>query len=153
MKEETSPRSLAILVAEDNHQTGISIQSAVASERAKCLLCYVKSSGELLDYLHKNNRFSGENSKPLPDLILLDLDFEKLGQATLHHLKADPHLRAIPLIALIDPLDKKGADEAYECGASSCIVKPATPDGVGQMLADLEHYWLNVVKLPNKRTI
>jgi len=152
MDEFTSPRVLSLLVGEDRPDLNPptlsiqSIQKTIGAKRAKSHMSYVNRAGDLLDYLYGNH--------PRPDLILLDLDFDnKAGLQLIQQIKIDPLLRTIPLIALTHSPDMSGAasNNAYACGASCCILKPEASSEITQMFADLEHYWLEVVKLPNER--
>ena len=85
-----------------------------------------------------------------PDIILLDLNMpRKDGREALREIKADPRLRAIPVIMLTTSNTETDILKSYDLGANSYITKPVTFAGLVDVVKTLEKYWFQIVKLPN----
>ena len=79
--------------------------------------------------------------KEMPDIVLLDILLPKLdGFEVLEKLKADPALRAIPIVLLTNLGQKEDVDKGLKLGAADYLIKahfmPAeTVDKVKKVLA------------------
>jgi two-component system chemotaxis response regulator CheY len=74
-----------------------------------------------------------EKAKQLkPDLILIDILMPRLnGIEVLKRIKADPELKAIPVIALTNVTSSETTEECLRAGCVSYIIKSSTiPSGV-----------------------
>ncbi|MGB7292075.1 MAG: response regulator [Thermodesulfobacteriota bacterium] len=69
-----------------------------------------------------------EKAKQLkPDLILLDILMPRLnGIEVLKRIKADPELKAIPVIALTNVASSENTEECLRAGCVSYIIKSGT---------------------------
>ena len=75
-------------------------------------------------------------------LVLLDLNMPKMGGIEfLRELRADPNLRAIPVIVLTTSQDDKHKVEAYHLNVAGYIVKPVTFTNFVEVVAALNQYW------------
>jgi len=63
-------------------------------------------------------------------------------------MKQDPNLRRIPIVVYTTSGEEADISYSYELGASSYITKPATFDGLVELMRNLAQYWLKVVILP-----
>lgn len=85
------------------------------------------------------------NSAQIPlerRLILLDLNMPKMGGIEfLRELRADPNLRAIPVIVLTTSKEDKDKVEAYHLNVAGYIVKPVTFSKFVEVVATLNQYW------------
>lgn len=91
--------------------------------------------------------------KLLPDLILLDLNMpRKDGKEVLEELKRDPALKTIPVIILTTSQSDKDILESYERYANSYVSKPLNFHEFGDVMAVIEKFWLQLVRLPEKST-
>src|SRR5215467_1133390 len=69
--------------------------------------------------------------KELPDLILCDVNMEKVdGYSTLSSLRKDPTTAAIPLILMTGLADNAGMRHGMELGADDYLPKPFTLDAL-----------------------
>src|SRR5262245_28374859 len=69
--------------------------------------------------------------KELPDLILCDVNMEKLdGYHTLSSLRNEPATAAIPFILMTGLADNAGMRHGMELGADDYLPKPFTIDGL-----------------------
>jgi CheY-like chemotaxis protein len=86
---------------------------------------------------------------PTPGLILLDLNMpRKDGRECLRDIKADPSLKAIPVIVLTTSKAEEDVLRSYELGVSSFIKKPVTFEGFVEAVKVFGRYWLEIVEIP-----
>ena len=73
-----------------------------------------------------------------PDLILMDIQLPELdGYEAMRRIKADPHLRPIPIIAVTSFALGGDSVVAYEAGCSAYVTKPFSPR---QLLATIREH-------------
>ncbi|MBD1941970.1 response regulator, partial [Coleofasciculus sp. FACHB-712] len=76
-------------------------------------------------------------------LVLLDLNMPKMGGIEfLRELRADPELKAIPVIVLTTSNEDKDKVEAYNLNVAGYIVKPVTFAKFVEVVATLNQYWM-----------
>ena len=76
-------------------------------------------------------------------LILLDLNMPKMGGIeVLRELRADPELKALPVIVLTTSNEDKDKVEAYNLNVAGYIIKPVTFAKFVEAMATLNKYWL-----------
>jgi CheY-like chemotaxis protein len=95
-------------------------------------------------------RQEGEHvAAPRPDLILLDLNLPRLdGREVLALIKEDSALKSIPTVVLTT--SKAGVDivKSYQLHANCYLTKPAHLDDFESLVAKINDFWLDKVKLP-----
>lgn len=92
---------------------------------------------------HLRRGLSGETE--LPDLILVDLNMPVMGgHEFLAHAKADPQLRAIPMLVLSTSDAQEDVERAMSSHANSYLVKPTHFASYLEMLEAVRGYWLGV---------
>ena len=76
-------------------------------------------------------------------LILLDLNMPKMGGIEfLRELRADPELRALPVIVLTTSNEDKDKVEAYNLNVAGYIIKPVTFSKFVEAMGTLNKYWM-----------
>lgn len=146
-------KEFKILLADDDEDDRILVRDALAEQPAEDpirpvkLMCVVDGV-ELMDYLFCRGKFNLRDH-PRPDLILLDLNMPgKDGRRALQEIKADPILRAIPVIVLTTSSERREIAECYRLGANSYVIKPASFEALTQKLKDFHTYWETTCILP-----
>ena len=90
---------IVILMADDDDDDYLLTKKALAESKLLNTLIRVSDGEELLDYL--NERGDYKEGTVRPGVILLDLNMpRKDGREALKEIKADPHLRLIPVVVL-----------------------------------------------------
>jgi CheY-like chemotaxis protein len=140
-----------ILMADDDAEDCLLVRDAMGEAGWRCDLRFVRDGEELFDYLRQTGEFAGSQAGPRPDLILMDLRMpRKDGREALRELKADPHFRQIPVVALTTSTASDDVAYCYDAGVNAYITKPATFRALVEVLRALGKYWLEVVELPPK---
>ena len=143
-------RTMTILLAEDDPDDRMLAREAFEESRLLNSFEMVEDGEELMDYLHAAGAYSGESAKPLPGLILLDLNMpRKDGREALKEIKSDPLLRRIPIVVLTTSKAEEDILRTYDLGVNSFIVKPVTFDALVDVLKTLGKYWFEIVQLPS----
>ncbi|MBI3082805.1 MAG: response regulator, partial [Candidatus Omnitrophica bacterium] len=88
---------------------------------------------------------------PRPDLILLDIKMPKVdGFAVLEQVKANPRLRAIPILVLTSTDDQAEVNRCYALGANSYVVKPVRYEDFQERVRALGRF-LDATRFPDQR--
>lgn len=145
------PKTITILMADDDPDDRILTKDALEENRLANDLHFVEDGEELMDYLHQRGNYNAENA-PEPGLILLDLNMpRKDGREALAEIKAHPKLKHIPVIVLTTSKAEEDIFKTYDLGVSSFITKPVTFDDLVEVTKAIGNYWFGIVRLP-KRT-
>ena len=137
-------RPVQILVVEDNQADVYLIQTALRDARIPNQVHTVWDGDEALDYLQRGD-------VPLPDIVFLDLNLPKVdGHQVLASMKADPHLRRIPVIVVTGSARESDLLRAYDQQVAGYVVKPTRHDEYFAAIRAVKELWLHVVTLPPK---
>ena len=143
---------IVILYAEDDPEDRMLVEDAMEESRLVNEMHFVEDGEELMDYLYRRGKFANMSNAPLPGLILLDLNMPKKdGREALKEIKADSHLRQIPVVILTTSRAEEDICLTYDLGANSFISKPATFEALVQIMKTLGKYWFEIVELPPER--
>jgi CheY-like chemotaxis protein len=147
MRKNVKP--VVFLMADDDADDRLLIKEAFQESLITNSIYFVEDGVELMDYLHKKDKFANPAVAPTPDLILLDLNMpRKDGREALAEIKRDPHLRYIPVVVLTTSKAEEDIMRSYDIGAASYITKPVTFDGLVESIRGLGQYWVQIVRLP-----
>lgn len=142
-------RPIIILIADDDAEDRMLIQEALEESRLKNTIQFVENGEELMDYLHNNGKYTDKEKYPTPGLILLDLNMPKKdGREALKEIKADEHLRLIPIVVLTTSKAEEDIIRTYDLGVSSFITKPVTFTALVDVMKTVSKYWFQIVELP-----
>jgi two-component system, chemotaxis family, response regulator Rcp1 len=150
MRMSESASELNILLIEDSRADAMIIERALREGAVPHRLTVVPDGRQALDYLFGLLDESAEPGRE-PDLILLDLNLPGLdGHQVLGRIKADPLLRAVPVVVLTTSCRDEDVLQTYQAGANTYIPKPAEYRGYCEVVSALRTYWLDTaVKLPH----
>ena len=142
--------AISILMADDDEDDCLMTKEALEEAKVENNIYFVKDGEDLMDYLYHRGSYSDEEKFPRPGLILLDLNMpRKDGREALMEIKADPHLRQIPIVVLTTSKAEEDICRTYDMGVNSFITKPVLFEGLVEVMKTLSHYWFSIVKLPH----
>ena len=82
---------------------------------------------------------------------MLDLNLPKKdGREVLSEIKNDKALKHIPVIILTTSQADEDIANAYDNHANCYIRKPVDMEKFIEVAQKVEHFWLSIVKLPNR---
>lgn len=144
------PTVPAIMLVEDNPDDYEATVRSLRENRCMNPIQWCRNGREALDRLGLG-RAAGDPPAPLPAIMLLDLNMPGMdGRAVLQAVKADPHLRRIPVVVLTTSADERDIERCYEIGASSYVQKPVSFPGLTAAIRTLRDYWFGIAILPGK---
>lgn len=147
-----APKSITLLVADDDAEDRMMIKEALEENRLKNNLVFVEDGEELMDYLLRKGKYKSEETSPRPGLILLDLNMPKKdGREALREIKSNSELKDIPVVVLTTSKAEEDVIRTYDLGVNSFISKPVTFDALVNITRDLGRYWFEIVELPKRR--
>jgi len=140
-------KAIEILLVEDNPGDARLTREAFKDGRLLNNLSVVGDGVEALAYLRQQGQYRNSTR---PDLILLDLNLPKKdGREVLEEIKADEHLKRIPVVVLTTSSAQEDVARAYGSHANCYITKPVDLDQFLRVAQSIESFWLSLVKLPS----
>lgn len=140
---------ITILMADDDPEDRMLAEDALEEARLANDLRFVEDGEELMDYLKRRGKYANPEDSPRPGMLLLDLNMpRKDGREALEEIKADPELKALPVVILTTSEADEDILRSYGLGASSYITKPVTFEGLVKIMLALRTYWFEIVELP-----
>lgn len=144
------PNRKAILVADDSADDAYILKRAFDKAGTKVPLLFVRDGQELIDYLSGADGFADRQNHPMPRVLLLDLKMPKLdGFDVLRWLQRQPELRRLIVTVLSSSNESQDVNLAYDLGANSYVVKPASMTGYAEIVEKLRDYWVDVNRPPD----
>ncbi|WP_026950311.1 response regulator [Algoriphagus mannitolivorans] len=138
-----------IFLIEDNEGDIMLIQEGFDEAKIKASWTISRNGADAISELQKMALIAPES---LPDLILMDINLpKKNGHEVLTVLKNDTVLKKTPIIVLTSSSSEQDISKAYDKHANCYIVKPLEIAEFGNVVQQIENFWLSVVKLPNKK--
>lgn len=138
-----------LLIAEDDPDDRLLMSEVLNESPLRSHFHFLEDGEQVMDYLHRRGPFAGPSLVSRPGLILLDLNMpRKDGREVLREIKAHPDLRRIPVIVLTTSQAEEDMLRSYDLGANSYITKPTSFERLEELMAAVQRYWLEFVKLP-----
>jgi two-component system, chemotaxis family, response regulator Rcp1 len=138
---------IQVLLVEDNPGDVRLTKEALKEGKLLNQLTVVGDGVEALSFLRKEGIYA---EAPQPELILLDLNLPKKdGREVLAEIKADPHLRRIPVVVLTTSSSEEDILKIYDLHANCYITKPVDLEQFMGVVKSIEDFWVSVVKLPS----
>ncbi|HRI27404.1 MAG TPA: response regulator [Chitinophagales bacterium] len=137
-----------ILLVEDSPGDIRLTQEALKEVNVNHILHVVTDGEEALKYLFREEPYTHAS---LPDIIMLDLNLPKInGKEVLARIKEFPELKRIPVIVLSTSNAETDIMKMYDLHANCYITKPVDFASYIEVIASIEKFWLNIVRLPTR---
>jgi CheY-like chemotaxis protein len=139
---------VTLLLVEDNEDDVFLMVRALKSAQVDLPLQVVPDGQQALDYLAGQRNFKDRAVFPLPSVIFLDIKMPQVsGLEVLRWLRSQPELRRIVVIVLTSSNQPADVRLAYELGANSYVVKPASFQQLSDFAKAFKLYWLSCNRL------
>ncbi|MAU16980.1 MAG: response regulator [Muricauda sp.] len=123
-----------ILFIEDDAIETMKFQRTLGKLESKHTLIEAKNGEEALEYL--------ESGKPLPDIILLDLNMPRMnGIEFLGILKQHDKIKYLPTVVLTTSENRDDLLECYKIGIAGYVIKPLKYEDYEAKLKIVLEYW------------
>jgi DNA-binding response OmpR family regulator len=134
-----------MLVEDDPGDAGL-VRVALRRSPRPCRLLHVRDGAEALAEL---GRRGPGRPEPLPALMLLDLNLPgQDGHELLGVIRADAHLRALPVVVLSTSGAERDVTRAYGAGANAYVVKPMEMEPFIAAIHAVQEFWFGHARLP-----
>ena len=138
-----------ILLAEDDPNDVLLLRRAFRGTGLPEPELVVSDGEEAIAYLEGSGGFADRERYPLPSLLLLDLKLpRRSGFEVLEWVRRRAGMSNLPVVVLTSSRQPADIDRAYELRANSYLVKPATLEGLREMVRALDLYWLRMNEGP-----
>jgi len=135
-----------VLLVEDNPGDILLAQVAFEKSKFPVNIAIAMDGEEALDFLYKKGKFAEAST---PDLVLLDLNLPaKSGSEILADIKNDDELKVIPVIILTTSQAEWDIIRCYQLHANCFVNKPFGFESFDKVVASIEDFWFNIVRLP-----
>jgi CheY-like chemotaxis protein len=142
-------RSRVILLVEDNCDDVEITLRAFRKSNVPSEIVVVRDGVEALDYMFAAGAPAGQEPKPQPDVILLDLNLPKVtGLEVLRRLRREERTRRVPVVVLTSSNEEKDIQSSYDLGANSFVRKPVDFTQFMEVARQLGLYWLGLNESP-----
>ena len=137
-----------ILLVEDDPRDVELTLAALEENHLANRVVVLENGEEALDYLYRRGKFkmrSGGN----PIVVLLDNKMPKVnGLEVLKTIKADEHLKVIPVVVLTSSRETPDLVEFYKYGVNAYVVKPVDFSEFMQAIKHLGIFWAAINEPP-----
>ncbi len=139
-------KPIEILLVEDNPGDVRLTKEALREAKLSTRMHVAYDGVDALAFLRREGVYA---EMPRPDLILLDLNLPKKGgREVLAEIKADEHLRRIPVVILTTSQAEQDIIETYNLHANAYVNKPVDLDQFAKVVKSIEDFWFEIVRLP-----
>ncbi len=137
-----------VLLVEDNEDDVFLMVRALKSAGVELPLQVVTDGQQAVDYLLGRGKHEDRAAYPLPAMIFLDIKMPQVsGLEVLRWLRDQPDLKRIVVIILTSSNQPADVRLAYELGANSYVVKPASFQQLAEFAKAFKLYWLTCNRL------
>lgn len=135
--------AVEILLVEDNPNDVELTLHALRKNHISNRIHVVRDGAEALEFIFCTGAYAERNIQETPKVILLDLKLPKVdGLEVLQRIKADPRIRATPVVVLTSSREERDVVESYRLGVNSYIVKPVDFKKFTEAVQRMGLYWL-----------
>ncbi len=140
-----------ILLVEDDPQDVELTLAALDEYHLANKVAVVDNGAEALDYLYRRGKFQ-TRADGNPVVVLLDLKMPKVsGLEVLKTIKADEHLKIIPVVVLSSSRETPDLVECYKHGVNAYVVKPVDFSEFMRAIKQLGIFWAAINEPPTSR--
>src|ERR1041385_5247656 len=132
-----------LLLVEDSEDDVFLMVRALKTAGVELPLQVVADGRLALDYLSGTGPYADREAYPVPMVMFLDIKLPQVsGLEVLRWLREQPELRRLVVIVLTSSNHPGDVREAYDLGANSYVVKPASFQQLVDFAKAFRAYWL-----------
>lgn len=134
------------LLIVDDDTTQVYLFRQMLRELGHAHRCHHAPNGiAALDFLYRKAPYK---DAPRPELIILDINMPGMnGCEVLSKIKADPALRAIPIIMFSVGMSQDDVNRSYSAHANAYVRKPEDYEASLRVVDQIERFWCRTARL------
>jgi len=140
-----------VLLVEDSLADAEMAMDALAEAHLANPVVHVEDGVECLDYLQAKGAWASREPGD-PSVVLLDIKMPRMnGLEVLTRMRADEHMRRIPVVILSSSREESDLARSWDLGANAYVIKPVDVDQFFEAVRTLGRFWavLNEAPEPN----
>lgn len=138
-----------ILLAEDSPRDAELVLDALEQYKLANEVVHTRDGAETLDYLYRRGAFANRHGNGMPAVLLLDLKMPKVdGLEVLRQIRADEHLKLLPVVVMTSSHEEQDLVRSYELGVNGYVVKPVDFHEFIEAVRMVGGYWAMVNEPP-----
>jgi len=146
MDSESNIKNI-LLVEDDSKDVELTLAALEENHLANRIVV-LENGEEALDYLYERGKFE-KRSGGNPIVVLLDNKMPKVnGLEVLKTIKADEHLKIIPVVVLTSSRETPDLVEFYKHGVNAYVVKPVEFSEFMKAIKNLGIFWAAINEPP-----
>jgi len=147
MDTEIVNANIILLVEDDPRDVELTL-AALEEHHLANQVAVVDNGAEALDYLYRRGKFK-KRAGGNPIVVLLDNKMPKVnGLEVLKTMKADEHLKMIPVVVLTSSRETSDVMEFYRHGVNAYVVKPVDFPDFMEVVKQLGIFWAVINEPP-----
>ncbi len=108
-----------------------------------------RNGEEVIEYLENRGAFVSEAERPVPTLVLLDLNLPRMnGREILRYIKDSSYACSLPVVMLTSSANPAEIEACYRGGANGVFLKPLDVFEFRKLLDLILCYWAQHALLP-----
>jgi two-component system response regulator len=137
-----------ILLAEDNPADAEMAIDALREAKLANPVVHVEDGVEAMDYLLSHNAYASR-PKGDPAVVLLDIKMPRLdGLEVLKRMRADEHLKRIPVVILSSSREESDLVRSWDLGVNAYVVKPVDVHQFFTAVQTVGRFWAVLNEAP-----
>jgi len=147
----TMPNTIRpILLAEDNSLDAELALDALREAHLANPVVHVRDGAEALDWLCCRGAWADRECID-PAVVLLDMKMPRRdGLDVLREIRADPHLRCLPVVILSSSREDSDVARSWDLGVNAYVVKPVDARQFFEAVQLLGHFWAVLNEPPDE---
>jgi CheY-like chemotaxis protein len=148
MNTEPNSAIKSILLVEDDPRDVELTLAALAEHHLANQVVVLHDGAQALDYLNHRGQFQ-DRAGGEPVVVVLDLKMPKVnGLEVLAAVKADEHLKTIPMVVLTSSREEPDLIKCYQLGVNAYVVKPVDFTDFMNAVKGLGLFWAAINEPP-----
>jgi CheY-like chemotaxis protein len=140
----TTQVPIKVLLVEDDPGDALLVREALADDERVDEISVASDGVYALEQLNDSER-------PLPDLILLDLNLPRMdGRELLAEIKREPKFAPIPVVVLTTSDAEADVLRSYELHANAFVTKPRDLNRFLNVVREIDRFFVTIAKLPGR---
>ena len=141
-----------ILLVDDDENDVLLMRMAFEKSGLPNTIQWASDGAEAVAYLNGEGAYANRQLYPFPEVLIVDLKMPRMtGIELLTWIRDHPEYRVIPTIILTSSRLDADIQAAYNLGANTYMIKPASLENLAKMVKAVHEYWALSVKPKTNR--